>query len=179
MTDTDLEQLRYPTGRFELPAEITPVDRDAFIDRFEATPRHLREAVGGLDEAQLDTPYRPEGWSVRQLVHHVVDSHLNSYVRFKWALTEEAPAIKVYDQDGWAELEDSRTAPVEMSLAFLDALHERMTFLLRRMSDEDFGRTFTHPDWATVRLDQSLSIYAWHGDHHVAHVTALREREGW
>jgi uncharacterized damage-inducible protein DinB len=179
MTDTDLEQLRYPTGRFELPAEISTADRNAFIDRIEATPVHLREAVEGLDQAQLDTPYRPDGWSVRQVVHHLVDSHLNSYVRFKWALTEEAPQIKVYDQEGWAELDDSRSAPVEISLAFLDALHARWVFFLRRMSDEDFSRTFSHPDWGIVRLDQTLSLYTWHGDHHVAHVTALREREGW
>ena len=179
MTDTDLELLRYPNGRFEIPAEIGPADRDAFIDRIEATPAHLRQEVEGLDGAQLDTPYRPEGWSVRQVVHHVVDSHLNSYVRFKWALTEESPRIKVYDQDGWAQLEDSLSAPVEVSLAFLDALHARWVFLLRRMSEEDFGRTFGHPDWGKVRLDQTLAIYAWHGDHHVAHVTALREREGW
>jgi uncharacterized damage-inducible protein DinB len=179
MTDTNLEHLRFPIGRFELPADIGPADREAFIDRIEATPESLREAVAGLGDTQLDTPYRPEGWSVRQVVHHVVDSHLNSYVRFKWALTEEAPHIKVYDQDGWAQLEDSTSAPVEVSLAFLDALHERWVFLLRRMSDEDFGRTFVHPDWAEVSLDQTLAIYAWHGDHHVAHVTRLREREGW
>lgn len=180
MTDeTQLERLRFPLGQFEIPEEITAADCAAFIDRIEATPAHLRAALEGLDESQLDTPYRPEGWTVRQLVHHIVDSHLNSYVRFKWALTEDSPAAKIYDQDGWAALEDSRTAPTEMSVVFLEALHARWVYLLRRLSPEDLASTYKHPDWGTVRLDMTLAIYSWHGDHHVAHITALREREGW
>lgn len=177
--DATLERLRYPIGRFEMPATITETDCRAFLSRIEATPARLREEVAGLGETQFDTPYRPGGWTVRQVVHHLVDSHLNSYLRFKWALTEEAPAIKVYDEAAWAELEDARTAPAELSLAFLEALHARWVYLLTRLSAEDLGRTFKHPDWGTVRLDMALAIYAWHGDHHVAHIAALRERQGW
>lgn len=180
MTDeTALEALRYPIGRLKIPGEISPQDRAGHLDRIEATPTDLRAAVAGLDESQLETPYRPGGWTVRQVVHHLVDSHVNSFVRFRWALTEDSPKIKVYDQDAWSELPDSREAPIEMSLSLLGALHERWIFFLRRMTDEDFERTFEHPDWGTVRLDQTLALYAWHGDHHVAHVTRLREREGW
>jgi hypothetical protein len=177
--DIELEQLRYPNGRLDIPAEITAEECAGFMDRIETTPALLRKALAGLDEDRLDTPYRPGGWTVRQVVHHLVDSHLNSYVRFKWALTEDSPAAKLYDQDAWAELVDSREAPVEISLAFLDALHARWMFFLRRLTPEDFARTFEHSEWGAVRLDMNLAIYAWHGDHHVAHITALREREGW
>ena len=177
--DSQLERLRFPIGRFEIPEKISAADREAFVDRIDALPGHLRKAVEGLDEAQLDTPYRPGGWTVRQVVHHVVDSQLNGYVRFKWALTEDAPQIKVYDQAAWAELADGREAPVEVSLAFLEALHRRWVYLLRSLGDEDLARTFEHPDWGVVRLDLTMALYAWHGDHHVAHVRALRQRRGW
>jgi len=140
-------------------------------------PTRLRAAVAGLTDAQLDTPYRPGGWTVRQVVHHVADSHLNAYIRLKFALTEEKPAIKPYDQDAWAGLADSRL-PVEMSLATLDGVHARWTGLYRSLTDEQFGRTFRHPEIGTVTLDRQLQMYAWHGRHHVAHITALREREG-
>ncbi|HMB90707.1 MAG TPA: putative metal-dependent hydrolase, partial [Rhodothermales bacterium] len=136
-------------------------------------------AVQGLTDDQLDTPYRPDGWTVRQVVHHVPDSHLNSYVRFKWALTETEPLIKTYDQDGWSTLPDARTASIEMSLILLDAIHERWLALLQGLSEDDFARTFKHPEWGLVRLDQNLAIYAWHGKHHVAHIMGLRERKGW
>ena len=180
MTDnTELEQLRYPIGRLEIPDEITATDIESFLERVETTPARLREAVDGLDGEQLETPYRPDGWTVRQVVHHLVDSHLNSYIRFKWAMTEEVPKIKVYNEAAWAELEDGRSAPIEVSLRFLEALHERWTYFLRRLTADDLARTFDHPDWGTVRLDQTLALYAWHGDHHVAHITKLREREGW
>lgn len=180
MTDnTELEQLRYPIGRLEIPDEITATDIESFLERVETTPARLREAVDGLDGEQLETPYRPDGWTVRQVVHHLVDSHLNSYIRFKWAMTEEVPKIKVYNEAAWAELEDGRSAPTEVSLRFLEALHERWAYFLRRLTADDLARTFDHPDWGTVRLDQTLALYAWHGDHHVAHITNLRERQGW
>lgn len=180
MTDnTELEQLRYPIGRLEIPDEITATDIESFLERVETTPARLREAVDGLDGEQLETPYRPDGWTVRQVVHHLVDSHLNSYIRFKWAMTEEVPKIKVYNEAAWAELEDGRSAPIEVSLRFLEALHERWIYFLRRLTADDLARTFDHPEWGTVRLDQTMALYAWHGDHHIAHITKLREREGW
>jgi uncharacterized damage-inducible protein DinB len=174
-----MNDLRYPIGRMKLPAEVSVAQRNQYLDEIAAAPAHLRAAVEGLSDDQLDTPYRPGGWTVRQVVHHVPDSHLNSYVRCKWALTETEPPIKTYDQDGWAMLPDARTAPIEISLALLDAVHERWLALLQGLSDDDFARTFKHPEWGLVRLDQNLAIYAWHGQHHVAHITGLREREGW
>ena len=161
--------LHYPIGRFQYAGESTEAQRREFIDRIESTPARLRAAVEGLTQEQLDTPYRPGGWTVRQLVHHVADSHLNSFCRFRLALTEEAPSVKGYDQDRWAELSDSRTAPVEDSLALLDALHRRWVLLLQSMSASDFARTFLHSELGPVSLDRTLALYAWHGDHHVAH----------
>jgi uncharacterized damage-inducible protein DinB len=134
--------------------------------------------VGGLREQQLDTPYRPGGWTVRQVVHHVPDSHMNAYVRFKLALTEDAPTIKPYAEDRWAKLSDS-SAPLETSLTLLENLHSRWVLLLRSLSEEDWGRTFRHPELGVRRLDQTLGLYAWHGLHHTAHVTSLRQRMGW
>ena len=142
-------------------------------------PAALRAAVGGLSDAQLDTPYRPGGWTVRQLVHHVADSHMNAYTRFKLALTEENPTIKPYDEQSWAELVDSRTMPVEVSLRIVDGVHERLVIMLRAISDAQFGRALTHPENGAMTLDSLLNVYSWHGDHHVAHVTSLRERMGW
>ena len=136
-------------------------------------------AVAGLTEERLDTPYRPEGWTVRQVVHHVPDSHMNAYVRFKLALTESAPAIKGYEEARWAELEDTQRVPVEVSLALLAALHTRWVALLQSMPEADFQRTLVHPEHGVRTLDQMLATYAWHGPHHVAHVTALAGREGW
>lgn len=173
--------LRYPIGRFERPAEITVADRAGYIEAVAAAPAALREAVRGLDDAQLDTPYRPDGWTVRQVVHHVPDSHLNAYVRFKLALTELEPTIKPYDEAKWAELPDGRSPLVAESLALLDALHARWVYLLRAMTPADFARTVVHPEHRgnPMTLDTMLALYAWHGQHHVAHVTALRERMGW
>ena len=173
--------LRYPIGRFERPVSITAAERAAFIQTVAGTPAALREAVRGLDDAQLDTPYRPDGWTVRQLVHHLPDSHLNSYVRFKLALTETEPTIKPYDEKAWAELPDGRSPLVTESLALLDALHARWVYLLRAMAPADFARTLVHPErpGAPMTLDVMLALYAWHGRHHVAHITALRERQGW
>ncbi len=174
-----MPDLRYPLGPFKMPPEITPAMRAQMIDEIAATPASLRAAVTGLTDAQLDTPYRPGGWTVRQLVHHVPDSHLNAYVRCKWALTEDAPMIKTYDEKAWADLADARTAPIDAALALLEALHRRWVLLLRGLAADDFARTARHPEWGAVSVDRLLAIYAWHGRHHVAHVTALREREGW
>jgi len=171
--------LRYPIGRFKFEESITEEQRRRFIDQIEGTPAELRSAVQGLSPEQLDTPYRPGGWTVRQVVHHLPDSHLNSYTRFKLALTEDEPTIKPYHEDRWAELEDSRNAPIEMSLMLLEALHRRWVLLLRSLSPPEFARTFKHPELGVVSLDKNISLYAWHGRHHVAHITSLRERMGW
>ena len=171
--------LRYPIGKFQFPAEVSDNDRELFIEQIAETPANLRASIEGLSEAQLETPYRPDGWSVRQVIHHVPDSHLNSYIRFRLALTEEEPLIKAYHEDRWAELKDARSAPVEISLALLDALHVRWTELLRALSKEELSRTFRHPELGPIRLEQNLALYAWHGRHHVAHITGLRHRMGW
>jgi hypothetical protein len=179
MTDPKQPDLRYPIGKAEMTRELDADARHALIDRIEGAPGRLGAAVAGLDAGQLDTPYRPGGWTVRQVAHHVPDSHLNAYLRCKWALTEDEPAIKTYDEERWAELPDSRTVPVEVSLALLDSLHRRWVGLLREMSAADFQRSLRHPEHGLITLDQILGLYAWHGDHHTAHVTALRERMGW
>ena len=171
--------LSYPIGRFEWKVESSPEQRRERIDRIQAAPARLMAAVRGLSEEQLDTAYRPGGWTLRQVVHHLADSHLNSYVRFRLALTEDAPAIKDYDQERWAELHDARRAPVAVSLVLLEALHRRWVQLLRSMAPPDFARTFVHPELGVVSLDRSLALYAWHGDHHIAHITTLRERMAW
>jgi uncharacterized damage-inducible protein DinB len=173
--------LRYPVGRFQRPAAVTAEERAVSIEAIAGTPAALREAVDGLDDAQLDTPYRLDGWTVRQVVHHVPDSHLNSYVRFKLALTEDEPTIKPYDEKRWAALPDGRSRLVAESLALLDALHARWVYLLRAMAPADFSRTVIHPEHPgpPMTLDAMLALYAWHGRHHTAHVTALRERMGW
>jgi uncharacterized damage-inducible protein DinB len=175
----DAPDLRYPIGRFRRPDALGDAERRRAIDAIAAAPAQLRAAVAGLSDAQLDTPYRPGGWTVRQLVHHVPDSHLNAYVRFKLALTEDEPTIKPYDEARWAELDDSRQTPIETSLVVLERLHERWVILLRALPPESFERRLHHPETGTQRLDQLLALYAWHGRHHVAHVTALRERMGW
>ena len=171
--------MRYPIGRFEMKKEIASDERRRYIDQMAGAPAKLREAVGGLSSSQLDTPYRPEGWTVRQVVHHLADSHMNAYVRFKLALTEANPSVKSYDQGRWAELEDSRTAPVEASLSIFEGVYQRWIILLRSLSAEDFVRTLNHPDMGVFRLDSYLGMCAWHGDHHIAHITSLRGRMNW
>jgi uncharacterized damage-inducible protein DinB len=173
------QDLRYPVGKFHWRGDLNPTERAELIDQIAAVPANLRQAVKGLTPEQLDTPYRPDGWTVRQVVHHVPDSHLNSYIRFKWALTEQQPTIKTYDQEAWAKLADSKETRVETSLALLEALHERWVNLLRSMSPADFARTLNHPEMGPVTLDRMVAIYAWHGRHHVGHITSLRERMGW
>src|SRR5690349_19140931 len=175
-----MDDLRYPIGRFTRPTgALTDQQRRAMIDTVAATPAQLRAAVKGLDQKQLETPYRPGGWTVRQLVHHVPDSHMNSYVRCRLALTEEQPAIKTYHEDRWAELSDARKLPVDVSLALLESLHIRWLDLLRSLSEADWKRAFQHPELGPVTLEKNAALYAWHGRHHVAHVTSLRERMGW
>lgn len=171
--------LRYPIGRFHAPAQLDDAVRLGWIEEIASLPARLRGATAGLTEEQLDTPYRPDGWTVRQVVHHVADSHMNSWIRFKLALTEEQPTIKPYAEDRWAELPDSRELAIEPSLVLLDALHERWAVLLRSMSEADFARTFVHPDSGVVSLSRNLGIYAWHGNHHLAHITSLKKRLGW
>ena len=174
-----MSDVRYPIGPFRPRGESTAEERTAMMDEIEAAPGLLRAAVAGLDDARLDTPYREDGWTVRQVVHHVADSHMNGYVRFRWALTEEGPTVKPYEQTDWALLPDAKSAPVDVSLDLLDTLHRRWLILLRALSPEDFGRTWSAPDFGELRIDALLQLYAWHGRHHTAHVTSLREREGW
>jgi uncharacterized damage-inducible protein DinB len=171
--------LSYPIGRFEYVGESNEKQRLDLISRIERAPERLRSAVAGLSDEQLNTAYRPGGWTVRQVVHHLPDSHMNSYVRFRLAPTEHEPVIKPYGQERWAELADARTAPIESSLALLEALHQRWVLLLRSMGSADFARAFVHPELGRMTLDRNLALYAWHGDHHVAHITGLRERMRW
>ncbi len=173
-----MEDLRYPIGPFVLDHTPTEADRAAWIEVLAAAPTRLRAAIADLDEKQLETPYREGGWTVRQVVHHLPDSHLNSYVRFKWALTEDAPVIKTYFEERWAELPDS-SGTLEVTLSLLTALHDRWTRLLRAMTAEDFARTFVHPETGPQTLAAALGLYAWHSEHHLAHITGLRERRGW
>jgi hypothetical protein len=173
--------LRFPIGKYRRPtAPLTDGQRREFIEAIAATPARMSEAVKGLKPEQLDTRYRPDGWTVRQVVHHVPDSHMNAYMRFKLALTEDLPLIKPYDEAKCAELGDVRTAPIEPSLALLENLHKRWVLLLRTLGPAEWSRKFRHPEWDNpMSLDDSLALYAWHGKHHVAHITSLREREGW
>jgi uncharacterized damage-inducible protein DinB len=174
-----LKDLQYPIGRFGLDGKPSDDQVRQAITQIGDAPANLRAAVEGLSSQQLDTPYRPGGWTVRQVVHHVPDSHLNSYCRLKLALTEEEPTIKAYHEDRWAELEDSKATPIEVSLALLESLHKRWVLLLTSLRPADFQRTFRHPEIGVVTLAQNTCLYAWHGRHHTAHITALRERMGW
>ena len=174
-----MEDLQYPVGKFVAPTACSAADRVTWIDQIEAAPARLRDAVAGLDERQLETPYRPGGWTVRQVVHHVPDSHLNSYTRIRLGLTEDEPTIRPYLEDRWAELSDAKAAPVDVSLALLEALHRRWVLLLRSLTEAEWQRTFRHPEIGVLTLERNLALYAWHGRHHVAHVTGLRARMGW
>lgn len=173
-----IEILRYPIGRFSPPVQITEGQRRGWIEQVASLPVDLRRAVADLNDAQLSQPYREGGWTVRQVVHHLADSHMNSYVRFRLALTEDAPLIKPYEEAAWAELEDAKSAPIDLSLALLESLHGRWVMLLRGMTAREFARTFRHPELGPLELDRALGLYAWHGRHHVAHIMELRSREG-
>ncbi len=175
-----MNDLRYPIGKFALEGEIDGARREQWITEISEAPAGIRAAVHGLTDPHFNTPYRDGGWTVRQVVHHLPDSHLNAYIRFKLALTEENPTIKPYEEARWAELQDTRDTNIGVSLMMLDALHRRWAVLMRGMKEDDWGRTFFHPDQQkALRLDRILALYAWHGRHHVAHITSLRERMGW
>lgn len=168
--------LRFPIGKFDAAAYPS---RSENIDTIANLPANLRTAADGLSDEQLDTPYRPDGWTLRQTVHHLADSHINSLCRFKLALTEdEAPTIRPYYEDRWAELADSKL-PVDVSLAIVDGVHSRWADLLRNMTDADYAREFVHPETGTWKLEDVLGLYAWHSRHHTAHITSTRERNGW
>ncbi len=171
--------LRYPTGKFHREENLTESRRREMIRVIADTPRKLREAVQGLSEEQLNTPYRPGGWTVKQVIHHVADSHINAYCRFKLTLTEDKPTIKPYEESRWAELNDSQQTPIDVSLTLLEALHTRWVNLLQAMSEADFKRLLVHPESGEQPLERMLGLYAWHGPHHIAHITSLRERMGW
>ncbi|MFZ0733601.1 MAG: bacillithiol transferase BstA [Candidatus Sulfotelmatobacter sp.] len=174
-----MEDLRYPIGKFMYDGAVTEEQKRTFLNDIAQTPANLRKAIDGLTDAQLDTPYRPGGWTVRQVVHHLPDSHMNSYVRFKLALTEVEPTIKPYAEDRWAQLADTTSTPVVTSLTLLDSLHDRWVRLLRSLTPEQWQRTFRHPELGPMNLEKTLAIYAWHGKHHVAHITELRKRMSW
>lgn len=171
--------LSYPVGRYQKETSLTAERRRALIDGIAKLPADMRAAASGLAGPQLDTPYRQGGWTVRQVIHHVPDSHMNAYIRFKLALTESEPTIKPYDEKRWAELADVQRTPVEVSLALLENLHTRWTLLLRSLEPIAFSKTFRHPDLGLLTLDTQLGLYEWHGRHHVAHITSLRVRQGW
>ncbi len=170
---------RYPVGKFAYDAPPSEDQRKKLIDEIEHAPAALRAAVKGLTTAQMETPYRDGGWTVRQVVHHVPESHMNAYIRFKLALTEDEPTIKPYMEDRWAETGDVQSTSPEISLALLDPLHERWVKLLRSIKPQEWKRSFRHPELGVVPLEKSLALYAWHGRHHVAHITELRKSKGW
>jgi len=180
MENQELEKLRYPIGKFQVPTTITNKDLENWTLVLEQLPEKLEVMVISLTEEQLETPYRPGGWTVRQLVHHISDSHHNSYIRFKWALTEDNPVIKPYDEKAWAELFDSRTAPIQMSLDHLKAVHAKLVYLIKGLSQEQLQRNFIHPDGnQESTVAENVGRYAWHSNHHFAHIANLIEREGW
>jgi hypothetical protein len=171
--------LRYPIGKFQWPARVTGEERQKAIATIAAAPRMFRDAVRGLTTDELDTPYREGGWTVRQVIHHMPDSHMNSYCRFKLALTEDEPSIKGYAEGLWAELADGRTGPVDTSLDLLENLHRRWVILLKSMTEKDFARSFRHSEHGLIRLDSTLMLYDWHSRHHAAHINGLRGRMRW
>jgi len=179
MNTPDLSALQYPTGKFSFKDDMTPEKRNNCIHDIESTPAKLREAVKGLTDEQLDTPYRPEGWRVRQVVHHIADSHINAYVRIKLALTENEPTIGTYQEKNWAKLNDVFQTPVEVSLSLLESLHKRWVVLLKSLTEEDYKRKFIHPESGLKTVDWLIALYAWHGKHHIAHIMTLRKKMEW
>ncbi len=176
----DIEALKYPIGKPNIPKAVDQQQLNAWIDAIEALPQKLTALVEPLSEEQLATPYRPGGWTVRQTVNHLGDSHLNSYVRFKWALTEDQPTIKAYDQDAWSDLFDTREGDMTLALNFLTALHARWVYLLRGLTEEQWNRRFKHPESGrTFGLRKNVGLYVWHGEHHYRHIADLARREGW
>ncbi len=180
MEKTSLEELRYPVGKYVIPRPITEDHLSKWITVLEELPSRLEKLVEDLTEDQLETPYRPDGWTVRQVIHHISDSHHHSYIRFKWALTEENPIIKPYFEKEWANLFDTRTAPIQISLNHLKAVHAKLVYLLKGLSKEQLQRTFTHPDGNEVTtIEENIGRYAWHGSHHFAHIEKLIQKKGW
>jgi len=175
-----MNQLSYPIGQFTIPDQITSEDIQQYIERIASLPTKMNAAVAGLTSEQLQTPYRPEGWTVLQVIHHVPDSHMNAYIRFQWGLTEDAPTIKVYNEKAWTALEYLNEVPPEVSLGILETVHQRLVYLLRSLDETSWNRTFFHPEYnQKYSLKQALAMYAWHGDHHLAHITSLKERMNW
>jgi uncharacterized damage-inducible protein DinB len=170
---------RYPIGNFAKQANYSPTERAARLGVLRQTPASLRVALEGLTESQLETPYREGGWSLRQVAHHIPDSHMNAYVRVKLALTEDTPTIKPYNEQSWALLPDTTTVPLEVSVTLLEALHLRLVTLLENLSEAQWQRTYNHPQGGLYTMEQVLALYAWHGTHHVAHITTLRSSKGW
>jgi len=170
---------RFPIGKFSFQGPLTAQQKKEFLNDIEQTPARLRAAVSGLSDQQLDTPYREGGWTVRQVVHHVPDSHVNSYIRFKLALTEEEPTIRPYMEDRWAELPEAKSGSIDVSLVLLESLHRRWMLVLSGLTDAQWARSFRHPEMGLLSLEKTLALYAWHGRHHVAHVTELRKKMGW
>lgn len=180
MEKDTLEQLRYPIGTYDIPDTITEKHREEWIGILEHLPQRLEDMVTPLSKEQLETPYRPSGWTVRQLVHHISDSHHHSYIRFKWALTEDNPMIKPYFEKEWSKLFDAQSAPIQMSLDHLKAVHAKLVYLLKGLDEKQLERKFTHPDGnEETTLDENIGRYAWHGSHHFAHIENLIKREGW
>lgn len=180
MTEEELNQLKYPIGLFDAPGEITTQQVKEWIDELEVLPSKLIQLVQHLNEEQLETPYRPGGWTIRQTIHHIGDSHTNSYVRFKWTLTEEQPVIKAYFEDRWGNLEDSKTAPISISLKYLDALHTKWCYFLRQLSEKELKQSFIHPETnESVVLDWNIGNYVWHGEHHYMHIYNIMKKKGW
>jgi hypothetical protein len=180
MTPSDLNKLKYPIGIFTAPTEIDNSQIMNWIQELEEFPSKLRQLVEMLTDSQLDTAYRPGGWTVRQLIHHLADSHTHSYIRFKWALTEEKPVIKAYDENSWAAIFDSNSAPIYLALDYLHALHARMVYLLRGLNSDQLDRTFIHPEsGGEFSVKETIGNYVWHGKHHLAHIQNLMQREGW
>jgi len=180
MTEKELEHLRYPIGKFEKPNTISNDHLKSWISILEHLPNRLSNLVSSLNDEQLDTPCRPGGWTARQVVHHMSDSHHHSYIRFKWALTEDKPTIKAYYEQDWANLFDTKTAPIQMSLDHLSAVHYKLVYLLKGLTDEQLSRSFIHPEGnVEVVLKENVGVYAWHSSHHYAHIENLMKREGW
>jgi uncharacterized damage-inducible protein DinB len=179
VTAAVVDEIRYPVGQFRIDPDVTPYKRKVWIEQMAEAPAKLRTALLGLSEEQLDTRYRKDGWTLRQVVHHLADAQLNGFTRFKLALTEDKPAIKTYEEDLWSETADGRKAPVNLSVDLLTALHARWVILLESLGESGFARTFRHPQRGELRIDDAIQLYAWHSLHHTAHVSQLRERKGW
>lgn len=176
----DFERLRYPIGKFECPSEISKEDITNWIEVLEKLPEKLRQLTENFSKEQLETPYRSEGWTVRQVIHHLADSHHHSYTRFKWALSENRPLIKAYDEKEWNNMVDAKSAPIELSLNYLGALHAKLVYFLKRLAPEDFKKSYIHPYGnVNVSVAENIGKYAWHGSHHFAQIQNLAERKGW